>query len=99
MTASEVIFGESSELHEVPQEANFEGAMLVYGDGKAHDATWLPIDVMTPVEAKKNPSVELNRLGEIAAGDLLHIAMSIIRSCTPVLAGVTSTVRHPSTAS
>jgi hypothetical protein len=67
------------------QKARFEWPVTMDRHGEPDGAAVLAVDVVAAVNAKLQPAVPLECFGQIAAGRRLHMAMSMTRSCAPVL--------------
>lgn len=67
--ASEVVFRQLRQLHQVPEETHLEVAMFVHWDGEPNGAARLPVDVVASVSAEQSPPLALDGAREVAAGD------------------------------
>ena len=79
-------------------QAQFEGALSVYGNRNPNRSSLLPVHMVAPVDSSKCPAVMFQRTGKRLARDRFHIASS---TTSPPIAepSETATERQPSMAS
>lgn len=77
----------------------FSAAFSRVPGSRAWPRSEFSVDMVAAVNPEQNPAFPLHGARQFAPGDRLHMAISITRSLPVGCAGVTSTERHPSTAS
>jgi len=76
----EIRFGQTSHLHQVPEQPGFKGLIPVNRDGQPDIAPRSTADMVAPLHAKQRPAMPLKDFGELLAGDRPHTAISRMRS-------------------
>ena len=74
---SEIVFGESGNLHQRTKQPNFQRLVSVNRDHDSFPPTRHGEDVMTAVHPGQLPPVPLYKTRKLPPGDLLHTATSI----------------------
>lgn len=99
MIHNQLFFSDYRHFQQVLLQAGLQGPVAVNGNGQAHVAAGLAVDVMAAVDPQESPAALLQEMGEFLPGEGFHTAISRTRPLGGKSKGLRSTERHPSTAS
>src|SRR6266508_3391412 len=81
------------------EETYFQRLVAMNRNGNPNRTSHFAIDVVASMDTRQAPTVTLKQLREVFSGDGFHTTISTIRSLRVLFIVLTSTDKHPSTAS